>query len=281
MLDLLIIGAGISGITAALDAAERGVRNVLIVDHRSGPGGFTGPFQRSSLFKEESELAAKAESLPFPLWTRSTVVGLFAEEKKPHQVFVQTASETKSLEAKAILIASGAMEQPREAHRIPGSRPAGVMTPYLAMELLARGELPGNKILSVGDTRMHQAASEELRIRGCEVTQFTHGEAEVKQIFGSGRVTGAHLYDRRRQVETSWLGDTVLFSKDRIPCTFFLKGTPVERDRHYAVVTDEAGRTNIPRIYATGSCTVKGDADHANSVKLAQDHLSTLWEEAY
>lgn len=282
MIDLLIIGSGISGISAALQAEKRGIQNVLIVDARKAPGGFTAPYHHAAEFAAEKNLTEQAGRLPYPLWMQASVVGLFAAgEGKPHQAFVQTPHETKQIEAKAIVIASGAMEKPREAHRIPGTRPAGVMTPYLAMDLLARGKLPGRAILSVGDTRMHLAAVEQLRGKGCEVSSFTHGEAEIRRIFGQGRVSGALMYDIGRQREWSWSGDTLLYSEDRIPCTFFLKGTPVRRDAHYAVVTDETGRTSVPRIYAAGSCTDRGDADHLSSAGLAANNLTALWQEVF
>jgi thioredoxin reductase len=271
MHEWVIIGAGLSGLSAALAAARLGVEDVLILEHRSQPGGFTSPYFASPLFDRERELVEEAKRLSYPVWTRATVVGLFpGEGGDAHSLFVQKENGTETVQAKRILIASGALEKPREAGEIPGSRPAGVITPHLAVELLERGEIPGYRVLIIGDTRMHDAAAQRLEAAGCRVERYRHRDVSIREIEGHGRVSGVKLHRISDGKTVRWSGDTVIYAKGRIPCTFFLKGTGVERDRHHAVVTDGEGRTNIPRIYAAGSCTVHGDDEHRSSPDLEQ-----------
>ena len=281
MIDLLIIGAGLSGLQAALCAAERGVERVLLIDSRSRAGGFTSPYQDDGAFAAERQLLERASGLPYPVWTKATVVGLFpGEGEAPHLLYVQRADSTETITARCVLIASGSMEKPREAHRIPGSRPAGVLTPYLAMELLQRGKLPGLRLLSIGDTRMHRVTEDRLRAAGCQVEAYDHRRVEVRRILGESRLSGVLLYEPGTGQEREWSGDTLLYARDRIPCTFFLKGTRVKRDAHGAVEVEADGRTNVPRIYAAGSCTTLGDDDHRHSMTLALEGLGNLWKEA-
>ena len=277
MYEWVIIGAGLSGISAALAAARLGVERVLILEHQSRPGGFTAPYFTSSLFDRERELIEEAKRLPYPIWTRTTVVGLFpGENGDDHSVFIQKENGTETVRAKRILIASGALEKPREAQEIPGSRPAGVITPHLAVELLDRGEFPGDRVLCIGETRMHAAAAERLEAAGYRVDRYRHQDVSIREIEGHGRVTGVKLARNSDGKTFRWSGDTVIYAKGRIPCTFFLKGTGVERDPHHAVVTDREGRTNIPGIYAAGSCTIHGDDEHRSSPGVEQ--LKALFE---
>lgn len=62
-----------------------------------------------------------------------------------HELNIQTPSGTKDITAEKIIICSGALEKPREAHKIYGTRPAGVMTPTMAIGLMNRNLLPGKK----------------------------------------------------------------------------------------------------------------------------------------
>ncbi|MFY0545909.1 NAD(P)/FAD-dependent oxidoreductase [Brevibacillus sp. H7] len=275
--ELIIVGAGIAGLTAARMAAEKGVENVLLLDYQKAPGGFTRPYWEESSFAQEAELLNKAENLPYEIKTQSTVVGFFPGE--PHQLYVQSPEGTYSVEAKRLLIASGALEKPREAHRIPGSRPAGVMTPMMALQLLERGYQPGNRIVLMESGRITGSAAALLKKHAGELLTFSGAEWEVTGVTGFSRLEGITLKNRENGIIREQECDTLIFAKGRIPSTFFLKGTQVERDHHGAIVVDENGRTNLPHVYAAGSCTSMGDDDHGNSVILAEQAMRHLLQE--
>ncbi|MCK9906292.1 hypothetical protein MXD63_40675, partial [Frankia sp. Cpl3] len=130
----------------------------------------TRPYWDSPEFSREKELLEKAADLPYEIRTQSTVVGFFpGGEGDPHQLFVQSPTGTYSVEAKKVLIASGSLEKPREAHKIAGTRPAGVMTPMMVMQLRERGYQPGNRIVVMDSGRIsrstaHILAKEKLNL---------------------------------------------------------------------------------------------------------------------
>lgn len=278
MYELVIIGAGISGLTAALSAWEGGISSVLMIDYQKRKGGFTLPYWRSEEFALERELLEKAASLPYELHEQSTVVGFFpGANGQLHQLYVQSPMGTYSIEAKKVLIASGSLEKPREAHKIPGTRPAGIMTPMMAMQLIERGYQPGRKIVLIENGRISRSTANLLEKETSNLVKYAESDWELTSIKGLSRVEGVQLRNRMTDERNEVACDTLIFAKGRVPCTFFLKGTPIERDQHDAIIVDATGKTNLPDIYAAGSCTCLGDDDHTNSMELAKETAKHLF----
>ncbi|RAT96546.1 NAD(P)/FAD-dependent oxidoreductase [Brevibacillus sp. Leaf182] len=275
--DLVIIGAGISGLTAALSAWEGGVSSVLMIDYQKRRGGFTLPYWSSDEFAPERELLDKAASLPYEIHEQSTVVGFFpGGNGQLHQLYVQSPMGTYSIEAKKVLIASGSLEKPREAHKIPGTRPAGVMTPMMAMQLIERGYQPGRKIVLIENGRISRSTATLLEKETSNLVKYAESDWELTSIKGLSRVEGVQLRNRMTDEIDEVACDTLIFAKGRVPCTFFLKGTPIERDHTGAIIVDATGKTNLPDIYAAGSCTCLGDDDHTNSLEWAKETAKHL-----
>lgn len=278
MYELVIIGAGISGLTAALSAWEGGISSVLMIDYQKRKGGFTLPYWRSEEFALERELLEKAASLPYELHEQSTVVGFFpGANGQLHQLYVQSPMGTYSIEAKKVLIASGSLEKPREAHKIPGTRPAGIMTPMMAMQLIERGYQPGRKIVLIENGRISRSTANLLEKETSNLVKYAESDWELTSIKGLSRVEGVQLRNRMTDERNEVACDTLIFAKGRVPCTFFLKGTPIEQDQHDAIIVDATGKTNLPDIYAAGSCTCLGDDDHTNSMELAKETAKHLF----
>ncbi|MGG4456147.1 NAD(P)/FAD-dependent oxidoreductase [Brevibacillus porteri] len=278
MYELVIIGAGISGLTAALSAWERGVSSVLMIDYQKRRGGFTLPYWSSDEFAPERELLEKAASLPYEIHEQSTVVGFFpGANGQLHQLYVQSPMGTYSIEAKKVLIASGSLEKPREAHKIPGTRPAGVMTPMMAMQLIERGYQPGRKIVLIENGRISRSTAGLLEKETSNLVKYAESDWELTSIEGLSRVEGVQLWNRMTDEIVEVACDTLIFAKGRVPCTFFLKGTPIERDHHDAIIVDATGKTNLEDIYSVGSCTCLGDDDHTNSIELAKETAKHLF----
>ncbi|MED1781212.1 FAD-dependent oxidoreductase [Brevibacillus fortis] len=276
--ELVIIGAGISGLTAALSAWEGGVSSVLMIDYQKRRGGFTLPYWSSDEFAPERELLEKAASLPYEIHEQSTVVGFFpGANGQLHQLYVQSPMGTYSVEAKRILIASGSLEKPREAHKIPGTRPAGVMTPMMAMQLIERGYQPGHKIVLIENGRISRSTAVLLEKETSNMVTYSESDWELTSIKGLSRVEGVQLRNRMTDEINEVACDTLIFAKGRVPCTFFLKGTPIERDHHDAIIVDATGKTNLPDVYAAGSCTCLGDDDHTKSMELAKETAKHLF----
>lgn len=254
--ELVIIGAGITGLTAATKAQELGLENVLIVDYEKQKGGFRSTVFDREDFSKEKEVVSQAENLPYKIWYQSTVVGFFAGENGDHhQISIQTPNGSKDIEAKKIILSSGAMEKPREGNKIPGSRPAGVITPLMALGLLNRGYLPGKNIIIFENGKLSKAVAELSVEKGAEVNSIKGKFAKIKNIKGNSRVTEVEIENTESGENSCYPCDTLIYSEGTIPCTFYLKGSMVDLDEHMFVKVDDEGRTNITNVMAVGSCT--------------------------
>ena len=108
--DVLVIGAGPTGLTAACTAAEAGLE-VTIVDENRQLGGSLG-YNRagdSSVVSQLDILLAKAANMP----NIKVMAGAYAAGYYPdHLIPVVSDSGINKVRAKAVIVASGAFEQP-------------------------------------------------------------------------------------------------------------------------------------------------------------------------
>lgn len=275
--EIVIIGAGISGITAAIELEKRSIKDVLIIEHQPSVGGFTKPFHQHAEFKKEKEIVEKAEALPYKILLKTTVLGLYpaASEQDYHQLFVQGPKTSDTIEAKKVLIATGSLEKPREGNVIPGSRPSGVMTPYMAMNLLDKGINLGEHVVVFGDGRIAKSTADKLKpSKNCTVFDHTYS---LERIEGVSHISSIHVKNNETNRVENVTCDTLIYSYGRIASGFFLKGSEIEMVEDYKIVVDEEGRTQVPGVYAVGSCTTLGEDNHENSIELTKRIVKKLW----
>jgi sarcosine oxidase subunit alpha len=107
--DVLVVGSGPSGLSAAVAAAEQGLR-VILVEERPQPGG-TLSFQDASphVAQTLSELLQRARALSnLTILTSTVAAGYYAD----HWVALVDAERMTKLRAKSVVFATGAYEQP-------------------------------------------------------------------------------------------------------------------------------------------------------------------------
>ncbi|MDP9942542.1 sarcosine oxidase subunit alpha [Ectopseudomonas alcaliphila] len=225
--DVLIVGAGPAGLTAALAAGRSGAR-VILADEQEEFGGSLLDTRETLDGKPAAEWVAQAvaelQSLPeVTLLSRATVNGYHDHNFLTiHQRLTDHLGETAPMgqarqrmhrvRAKRVVLASGAHERPLvyANNDVPGNMLAGAVSTYVRRYGVAPGQElvlstnndyayrvvldwldAGRKVVAVADARSNPRGSwvEEARARGVRILT---GSAVV-EARGSKRVTGARI----------------------------------------------------------------------------------------
>lgn len=286
VVDVAVIGAGPAGLTAARELRAAGVESVLVLEREQEAGGIprhsdhsgyglrdlrrvmTGPTYAQTLV--DAAIHAGAE-----IRTGTTVTGWAGD------LSIETTSPAglERIDAGAVVLATGARERPRSARRIPGDRPAGVLTTGQLQNLVhVHGRAVGTRAVIVGAELVSWSAVLTLREAGCATALMTtvHSRpesyaafnvpgrlvlgvpvarrTEVVRVIGRDRVTGVelrHLDTGARQV---FACDTVVFTGDWIPDHELARTRGLELDPgHKGPVVDTALRTSAHGVFAAGN----------------------------
>ena len=171
--DLIIVGAGPSGLSAAIEAAKRGLE-VVVFDENEKPGGqlfkqihkfFGSKEHRAKVrgFVIGQQLLDEADQVGVKVELNSTVIGLYQDK----EVVVKQGEEIKHFKADAIIIATGAAEN---MVTFPGWTLPGVIGAGAAQTMMnLHGILPGKKVLMLGSGNVGLVVSFQLMQCGCEV----------------------------------------------------------------------------------------------------------------
>lgn len=170
--DVLVVGAGPSGLAAARVAAAAGL-DVLIADERRKPGGqyFKQPAEGFRIdesavdaqFAEGMQLLRAARDAGARIMSGATVWGAFA----PDAVAVVADGRTQLIRPKRLILATGAYER---AVPVPGWTTPGVMTTGAAQTLLRAYQIaPGRRILIAGNGPLNLQVAHELMRSGAQV----------------------------------------------------------------------------------------------------------------
>jgi thioredoxin reductase len=289
--DLAIVGAGLSALSA-LQAGIASARTVVL-DYQEHPGGFLKAALPAPGFEEAWELV-QSSRIPQRVTTfyGTTAVGLLPafEAGEPHVLIVRQRQGTEEVHAQRVLIACGGLELTREHAQIPGTRPAGVITPMLAHQLLSRGYLPGKRAVVYGDSRYARATAQRLAGAGIEVTLVlpteetrAAGQPEGKQP----SLTGAELiaiegFPRLEKVKFRRDGeffdvpaDTLVYGTGMMANTHWLKGSGIITGEYGTIQVNSFYQTNVQGVYAVGT-VIAPSLDHAGSIAMGKEVASLL-----
>lgn len=167
--DVLIIGAGPAGLSAAIELKKQGIKNILVVDREPEAGGMprmchhTG-FGREDLWrmwsgpKYAKYYCDLAEKLDVEVRTSMTILGwedaltpALSQRERGQSLSFTSLNGLGNIEAQAVLLATGVRERPRAARLIPGKRPQGIYTTGSLQRFIYQEHLPvGSRAVIIG-----------------------------------------------------------------------------------------------------------------------------------
>lgn len=293
MKDLVIIGGGPAGMSAAIAAYENGIQDILILERDEHLGGIlqqcihngfglhkfgeelTGPEYAWKYEKKVRELGIECKL--------NTMVLDLSDDK----IITATNSEDGifQIQAKAVILAMGCRERAKGALNIAGSRPAGIYSAGTAQKYVnMKGFLPGKNVVILGSGDIGLIMARRMTLEGakvhavCELMPYSGGLARnieqclndfniplklshtVVEIHGKDRVEGvtiAQVDEARKPIaETREYipCDTLLLSVGLIPENELSKAANVDISATTnGAVVDQDRQTSIEGIFACGN----------------------------
>lgn len=241
--DVLVVGAGPSGLAAAASAAE-GAASVLVVDEGDRAGGTL--LLHPDLAGRAAQLERGIRDANGEILTSTTAFGVYLTDGRgdriptPGVVALATPERVIEVRPKALVVASGYHETPP---LVPGNDLPGVMGTRAALVLLHRhGMLPGTRLAFAGSGPLTARARADLAKAGCGVL-----EGAVTEIRGGSMVEAAVVDGHEKAL------DCVLAAGDETPRIELLQqaGARLPLAGHALV----AGEHLPPGVLAAGSVT--------------------------
>ncbi|MBT3234324.1 MAG: NAD(P)/FAD-dependent oxidoreductase [Bdellovibrionales bacterium] len=283
--DVIIVGSGPAGLSAAVSLKKAGIKNVLVVEREPVAGGTVRHCGHRSFGLLEFQR----------LLTGANYAKKIREEAKKYEVQVKTKvtvtqylpageigfispEESGTVSAKRVLITTGLREATRSARLVSGQRPMGVMTTAAFQSMIyLEDKLPCRRPVIVGSEIVSFSAlmtAKHFKMKPVAMVEnnskmtflpwvfnkivslfFTplYLNSKVVGITGDQRVESVVIEDKRGE-RTKLPCDGVIFTGEFVSHSTLVKTSHLEIDNNTtSPEVDQDGRCSDSSYYATGN----------------------------
>ena len=312
--DVAIIGGGPAGLTAAAELANDRGLTVTVLERETHAGGIPchsdhlgyGIRDMKTFISGPSyarRLVSKADAAGARILTETMVTGWHDDRS----LEVTSPQGRLRVDARAIVLATGARERPRTARLIPGDRPSGVYTTGQLQNVVhLHHRTVGRRAVVVGAELVSWSAVLTLKHAGCrtELMTTTYPSPESYGVFnvaGKSPLLGVEVATRTRlvriigkpalqavEIENLDTGarrivecDTLVLTGDWIPDHELARSAGLAMDdKTLGPLVDTALRTGREGVFAAGNLLHPVDTadiaalDGAHVARAVRDYLN-------
>ncbi len=277
--DVLIIGAGPAGLTAAIYSAWLGLKTVVLESGITGGRAWLAPkIENFPGFPEGikgselvEQMRQQAQRFKAEFHNDEEVVGLeFKDSMK------RVASRKQTYETPVLIIATGTQ---RRKLRVPGETEfLGRGVSYCAVcdgpffrnkpvAIVGSGEEAAIDALSLADlaSKVTVVSQEkDLDVEGALQDRLTAKsnveivKGRVTQIIGEQVVKAVKILESQTQGEVEREVKGVFVALGGVPLTAIVQNAGITTDRNGCLTVDRNQRTNVEGVFAAGDCTCGG-----------------------
>lgn len=302
--DVAVVGGGPAGLTAAADLAQHGL-NVVVLERESSAGGIPRHSDHLGYGIRDLRAVLSGPAYARRLVAHATAAG--AQIRTDTMVTGWAGDRTLEvtsprgrdlLDARAVVLATGARERPRPARLIPGDRPSGVYTTGHLQNLVHLAHRTvGSRAVIVGAELVSYSAVLTLRHAGCRTVLMTteHRSPESYTAFSAAArlALGVRVATRTRlariigspvlravEIENLDTGarrivdcDTLILTGDWVPDHELARSAGLDIDPHSLGPAVDAGlHTSRPGVFAVGNLV--HPVDTADAAALDGRHVA-------
>lgn len=286
MYDLIVVGGGLSGMTAALIAAQNGIKKIMIIEREECLGGVLNQCICNGFGKKllDMELTGteyvnfiEERLKEFAVEYKLNTEVLQIEENKSVK-YVNPKEGVVHLSGKAIMLSTGCREKFTGSITIPVNSAIGVYSVGSVQKIVnIEGYLPGKYPVIVAENNWALMIARRLVIEGAEVKALIIDEKNgfklnknnlkiiegfdikvientyVEEVYGSERIEGVKVHMKNQDKHTLIACDSLILSVGYFPEVSTISKTTMEMDEKTLAPKVNDYKTSIDGIFSCGN----------------------------